>query len=277
MLGDAGADGSAHQEGRGGVGLSEGLRVEWARLAGLVENANAIVIATDEEGVVRIANGRAAETARRSAGELVGQRIEGTGLFDEAGLGKLGELAERARRGEGSFSTEAPLRGAEGERRPVSWTATALEGGETMGVVYWGRDLREARETEGKLTARSREIAEVASVMSHDLRAPLISIDGFAQNLLKKYGEGLDERGKRYVQRIREGVKRLNELIDSVLDLARADRREARRSAVKRPVAEKEPSRNSTSERRIAAETSWKVKPMVALISSRRILPESRA
>ncbi|MFH0963820.1 MAG: HAMP domain-containing sensor histidine kinase [Planctomycetota bacterium] len=231
MLVDAAANRSARLEEHGG--LSEGLRVEWEKLAGLVENANAIVIATDEEGVIRIANAHLAHVSRRPSAAITGRRIEETGLFDEAGLAKFVELAKAAQRGEGCASTQVPIRMGETERLFVSWTATVIDAKDARGILFWGAGPAEAPAAPDRLPARSREIAEVASVISHDLRAPLISIDGFAQNLLKRYGDTLDDRAKRYVQRIREGVKRLNELIDSVMDLARVDRREARRSVMK--------------------------------------------
>ena len=205
--------------------------MNWDSLAQVVEDASAVVIVTDAEGVVRIVNA----AGRVLVGGLVGERLSGATSLDERGLAALRKLAEEVARGEGGKVVEesAPDAGARGSR-PVAWRATALcgEEGEARGTIYWGQDLTAAREAQEQLATRREEIAELASVISHDLRAPLISIDGFAQSLKRQYGDALDKRGQRYIKRIREGAKRLNGLIDSVLDLARVDVRSVRPSPV---------------------------------------------
>jgi len=50
--------------------------------------------------------------------------------------------------------------------------------------------------------------------VSHDLRAPLRAIDGFAQMLRRNYGARLDAEGMRYLGVIRANTKRMGALID---------------------------------------------------------------
>jgi signal transduction histidine kinase len=73
-----------------------------------------------------------------------------------------------------------------------------------------------------QLTAMNQEMQELLSVASHDLRAPLVTIQGFARSLRRKFGETLDERGRHYLQRIEHSVGNMRELIDSLLTLSRA-------------------------------------------------------
>lgn len=75
-----------------------------------------------------------------------------------------------------------------------------------------------------ELTAVNRELEAFSYSVSHDLRAPLRSINGYSQALLEDCWDRLDEAGQRYLQRIRAATERMGELIDDVLILSRITR-----------------------------------------------------
>jgi light-regulated signal transduction histidine kinase (bacteriophytochrome) len=77
-----------------------------------------------------------------------------------------------------------------------------------------------------ELEAANRELEAFSYSVSHDLRAPLRTVDGFSQALLEDYGPGLDQQARDYVARIRQGCQRMGELIDDLLDLSRVVRHE---------------------------------------------------
>jgi light-regulated signal transduction histidine kinase (bacteriophytochrome) len=90
----------------------------------------------------------------------------------------------------------------------------------------------------------NRELESFSYSVSHDLRAPLRSIDGFSQALAEDCGGALDEQGKRYLGRIRDAAQRMGRLIDDLLSLARVtrselDRRDVDVSALVRRIAER--------------------------------------
>jgi len=87
-------------------------------------------------------------------------------------------------------------------------------------------------ERTAQLEAANKELEAFSYSVSHDLRAPLRSIDGFSQVLLEDYADKLDKQGKDYSQRIRAATQRMAELIDALLTLSRVTRSEIRRVTV---------------------------------------------
>ena len=83
-----------------------------------------------------------------------------------------------------------------------------------------------------QLEAANNEMEAFSYSVSHDLRAPLRSIDGFSQALLEDCAERLDERGKEHLQRVRAATQRMGQLIDDLLGLSRLSRAEMRRERV---------------------------------------------
>ena len=68
--------------------------------------------------------------------------------------------------------------------------------------------------------------------MSHDLRAPLRHIDGYAALLSKAAGQSLDEKAQRYLQTISDSAKQMGQLIDDLLVFSRMGRQEMLRTTV---------------------------------------------
>src|SRR6266576_2297975 len=81
---------------------------------------------------------------------------------------------------------------------------------------------------EAQLLAANTELDAFAYSVSHDLRAPLRSIDGFSQILLEDYAGKLDEAGQESLHRVRAASQRMGTLIDDLLKLARVTRAEIR-------------------------------------------------
>jgi PAS domain S-box-containing protein len=88
------------------------------------------------------------------------------------------------------------------------------------------------RQRTAQLEATNRELEAFSYSISHDLAAPLRSIDGFSQILLEDYAEVLDDEGKDYLSRVRASSQHLGQLIDALLKLSRMTRREIRRERV---------------------------------------------
>lgn len=88
------------------------------------------------------------------------------------------------------------------------------------------------RERTAELTAANKELEAFSYSVSHDLVAPLRAIDGFSRMIEEDYGPVVDTRGKGYIERIRSGTQRMQQIIDDMLALARVTRNEMRRETV---------------------------------------------
>ena len=75
-----------------------------------------------------------------------------------------------------------------------------------------------------QLEAANSELEAFSYSVSHDLRSPLNTINGFGQLLLKSNGKNLDDKGQHYLGRIRAGAQQMGDLIDGLPSLAKLSR-----------------------------------------------------
>jgi light-regulated signal transduction histidine kinase (bacteriophytochrome)/CheY-like chemotaxis protein len=116
------------------------------------------------------------------------------------------------------------------------------------------RELAEIRATfVDELKNKNSELEAFSYSVSHDLRAPLRSIDGFSKLLLAEYAGKLDARGQDYLHTVRESAQRMGQLIDDLLLLSWVGRADLTRdqidlSAIAKKVSEelkrKDPKRH---------------------------------
>ena len=97
-------------------------------------------------------------------------------------------------------------------------------------VLQLNQELAQrVEERTAELRAVNKELEAFAYSVSHDLRAPLRSIDGFSQAVLEDYANSVDDTGKDYLKRIRSGATNMSKLIDDVLSLSRVTRADMER------------------------------------------------
>jgi CHASE3 domain sensor protein len=87
-------------------------------------------------------------------------------------------------------------------------------------------------ERTAQLELVNRELEAFCYSVSHDLRTPLRSIDGFSQALLEDYADRLDAHGQNYLNRVRMASQRMAQLIDDLLGLSRVTRADLHRTSV---------------------------------------------
>jgi len=142
---------------------------------------------------------------------------------NQAGTVEVCYLEEKPERDEGPFIAE--------ERSLLKAIAERLGR-----VVERNRAQEEIQRLNENLRAQAKDLAAANKELeafsysaSHDLRAPLRTIDGFSRALLEDYPDKLDKTGKDYLRRVRSATQRMGELIDDLLNLSLTMRREMRR------------------------------------------------
>jgi PAS domain S-box-containing protein len=91
---------------------------------------------------------------------------------------------------------------------------------------------RRVAERTVQLEAANKELEAFSYSVSHDLRAPLRAVNGFAGIVLEDYGSLLPEEGKKYLTRIRNGGQQMGQLIDDLLAFSRLSRQPMSRYTV---------------------------------------------
>ncbi|MDP9479098.1 MAG: PAS domain-containing protein, partial [Actinomycetota bacterium] len=156
------------------------------------------------------------------------------------------------------------------EGRPVRFVGTVGDTTERKKAEGEIRRLNEGLVRRAEELSRSNaELERFAYVASHDLQAPLRRIEGFAEALLEDYAGRLDAEGRDFLRRIVASVRRMERLVDGLLELSRVEGEEVRRERVDlRAVAGSvfEELRRSDPARRVkfAAEEDFGIVPVEA-------------
>jgi signal transduction histidine kinase len=92
--------------------------------------------------------------------------------------------------------------------------------------IKLARSLEEIRRVNAELAASIKELEAFTYSVSHDLRAPLRHISGFSKILAEEFAASLPPDAQHHLQRIEDGTRRMGQLVDDLLNLARVGRRD---------------------------------------------------
>jgi PAS domain S-box-containing protein len=225
----------------------EAIRDSEERFRTLFESARdaIFIIGAEGEQAGRIvdANRSAAEIHGYSVDELKGLRI--MDLDSPEAAHEAPELIRKILQGEW-IKKEIVHRRKDGSVFPCEISAGLLEYANHKYVLAFDRDITERKQTENalrsahaeleqrayELNVLNRELEAFAYTVSHDLKAPLRSIEGFSRAVVEDYNDKLDEPGRDYLRRVTSACQRMTQLIDAMLNMARLTRGELHEKVV---------------------------------------------
>ncbi len=206
------------------------------------------VVATDASERVTLVNAVAEALTGWTQAEAVGLELDGIlTLIDETTARAVENPVRLALRERGTTPVQHDaLVGRTGQRVAVDDRAAPIldDAGRLLGGVMVLRDVSEQRRIQAEvrrlnaelekrvverthqLEAANKELEAFSYSVAHDLRAPLRHIDGFSQILLEDHVAGLAPEALGHLARIRTSIKRMGQLIDDLLRLARIARRD---------------------------------------------------
>ena len=150
------------------------------------------------------------------------------------------------------FEMEFPLRRADGQFRTFLTRSQPLKDSEGRVVQWFGTNtdvetLKQAEaaiqrlnaeleqrvvERTAQLELANKELEVFSYSVSHDLRAPLRAVNGFAGIVLEQFGTQIPADAQRYLERIRNGGKQMGMLIDDLLAFSQMSRQTMSRQTV---------------------------------------------
>ena len=221
--------------------MENALREGEERFRNLFDRASVGILVFSASGTVRDVNSAFAQMHGYSVQEILAMHLND--LIAPETFILTTERIPRLLAGE-SLTFQVDHLHKDGHIFPIEVSASPIQlNGETF-ILGFNSDITERKAAETKircmtedlekrvkertaqLESANKEMEAFSYSVSHDLRTPLRSIDGFSQALLEDHQDQLDETGKHYLARIHNSTKRMGNLIDDLLKLSRTSRSE---------------------------------------------------
>jgi len=231
--------------------VSARKRAEEARalLAAVVETSSDAIVVSDADMRIVSWSGGAVRMFGWTPAEVVGREL--SVIVPPERWQETLANTERMSRGGAAPTFETVRVAKDGRRLDVQISLSGLyESGRLVRVAGIFRDITERKRDEQRLRrfseelekkvvertealdAANRELEAFSYTVSHDLRAPLRAIDGFAGLLGERSRERLDAESLGYLQQMRASAERMNRLIGDLLAFSQAGRAELKRRPV---------------------------------------------
>jgi len=208
-------------------------------LAAIVNSSDDAIVGKTTDGIITTWNPAAERMYGYVAEEIIGQPV--TVLCPPDRVAEIQEILGKISSGERVPYHETTRQRKDGSIFPVSVTISPVhdDRGGLVGASSIARDISERYHIQAELRLRTndlecayRDLETFSYSVSHDLRAPLRTLDGLSSALLEDCGDSLSDAGVGYTKRIRAASEQMTQLIDDLLNLARVSRAKIRLQAI---------------------------------------------
>ncbi len=221
--------------------IEAALKESEAKYSSLFQHSKDALLVHDFKGRILEVNQRAVELFGYSANEFTALTM--AKLYPVGAKSKLQKMFGEVRKS-GFVSLEVNFQKKNGEIFPAEVSAGSISFGGRTVIQCIVRDITERKRAEetikelnrtleekvrqrtAQLEASNRELKAFAYSVSHDLRSPLVVINGFSEILMQDYGELLGAEGRRLLETIRANTMKMDNLISDILALSRASTRD---------------------------------------------------
>ena len=195
----------------------------------IVENVQDVIVLTKPEGSINYIS-PSAEAFLYNPDDLIGRMWGELVLEDDMSM--VAEFYKGSLSGNKGKLNEYRIKGGDGEIHWVShsWAPVVVDG-VVKQVVSAVNDITWRKKIEStlynsmdKLEKANKDLNDFTHIVSHDLKAPLMTIESFSDFLLEDYFDVLDEMGKEYLDSIINASNNMRQLIDNLLTLSRVGR-----------------------------------------------------
>src|SRR5665647_2514074 len=193
---------------------------------------SSIVAITDQKGIIKEVNNNFCNISKYTREELIGQdhRMINSDYHTKEFMQDLWVTISSGKRWRGEVKSKA-------KDGTFYWLDTTIvpflnEGGIPYQYMAIRSNIAERKKAEEQLQAVNKELEAFSYSVSHDLRAPLRAVNGYAQMLNEDYGTKLDEEGKRIIENIKYNATKMGMLIDDLLTFSRLGRKEIQKSNI---------------------------------------------
>jgi len=209
----------------------------------IFENTGTATIISEEDTTISLANTRFEKLSGYTKGEIEGRK-SWTEFIVQDDLERMLQYHEARRLNPevAPKNYEIQFITRQGELRNIYITVDVIPGTKKSVLSFMDiTDLKKAeqeirklneelekrvKERTAQLEEANKELEAFSYSVSHDLRTPLIAIDGFSRILLRKYTAQLDDKALQFLNAIKASTKEMHQLIDDLLVLSRLKRRD---------------------------------------------------
>jgi PAS domain S-box-containing protein len=206
-----------------------------AQLAAIVQSSDDAIIGKNLDGVITSWNAGAEKIFGYAAPEIVGQSIRQ--LIPPDRQQEEVKILECIKRGDSIRHFDTIRLRKDGSAIDISITTSAIKdpAGKIIGASKVARDITERKAAEAKIRQlnveleqrvleRTAELESFSYSVSHDLRAPVRAIGGFARILQEDHAAALAPEAQRLLGRIHDNAQKMGQLIDGLLAFSRLGR-----------------------------------------------------